>query len=181
MGINAGTMAMYSAGAQGAGAATSAIGAYSSAKSQQISLRGAADIADINAQQAELAGQQELLRGNALVAATTARAGQIKGSQRASMAKNGIDLSDGNAAEVLASTDIMKETDVNTITANAVRSAWGQRIQSTNFKNEALTKRAGADSISPMLAATTSLLGSSSQVASSWYSMNKNGVAPRGT
>lgn len=167
-------------GMQAAGAATSAIGAYSSAKSQQIGLRGAADIADINAEQAEKGGQQELLRGNALVAAATARAGQVKGSQRAAMAKNGIDLSDGNAAEVLASTDIMKETDANTITANAVRAAWGYRTQSTNFKNEALSKRAGADSINPALAGATSLLGSASQIAGSWYMMNKGGsTAPK--
>lgn len=163
---------------QGAGAVTSAFGAYGSAKSQQIGLRGAADIADINAQQSELGAQQELLRGNALVAMSTARAGQVKGSQRVAMAKNGVDLSDGNPAEVLASTDLMKETDTNTITANAVRAAWGYRTQATNFTNEALMKRAGAASISPGMAAATSLLGSSSQVASSWYMMNKAGAKP---
>lgn len=172
MGISAGTMAM---GAQGAGAAMSAVGSYYGAKSQQTSLRGAADIADINAGQAELSAQQELLRGNAQVAQVTQRAGQIKGAQRASMAKNGIDLSDGNAAEVLTSTDIEKETDVNTITSNAIRAAWGQRIQSTNFKNDANMKRAGADSISPFMAGATSLLGSAAQVSNSWYTMNKAG------
>lgn len=180
MGIEAGTMATASMGAQGAGAAMSAVGSYFGARSQQVALRGAADIQDINAGQTELSAQQELARGNAQVAQVTRRAGQIKGSQRAAMAKNGVDLGDGNAAEVLASTDIMKEEDVNTITANAVRAAWGERMVATNQKNDAAAKRAGANSISPGMAAFTSLIGSSSQIASSWYSMNKSGAMPKG-
>lgn len=139
-------------------------------------MRSAATIADINAGQSELAAQQELARGNATVAATSQRAGQVKGAQRAALAANGVDLSEGSAAEVLTSTDLAKENDINTITANAVRAAWGQRMQATNFENEALTKRAGADSISPLMATTTSLLGSASQIASSWYMLNKAGV-----
>lgn len=175
MGIQTGAM-----GAMGAGAAMSAVGSYFGAKSQQTALRGAADIADINAGQTELAAQQELARGNAQVAQVTRRAGQIKGSQRAAMAKNGIDLGEGNAAEVIASTDIMKDEDVNTITANAVRAAWGQRIVATNQRSDANAKRAGADSISPLMAGATSLIGSASQIAGSWYMMNKAGATGKG-
>lgn len=169
--------------AQGAGAAASAVGAYFGAKSQQVQLRGAADIADINARQSELSAQQELARGNAAAASVSARAGQVKGAQRAALATNGVDLGVGSAAEVLTSTDLAKENDINTVTANAVRAAWGQRMQATNFTNEALTKRAGADSISPLMAGATSLLGSASSVASSWYTLNKSGAmaAPKGT
>lgn len=180
MGISAGSLAM---GAQGAGAAMSTVGAYFGAKSRKMELEGQAAMSDLNAQQSELAAQQELAKGNAQIAAVTARAGQVKGSQRAAMAANGIDLGEGSAAEVLTSTDIMKEEDVNTISANAVRAAWGQRIESTNHKNDALMKRAGARGISPGMSAFSSLLGSASQVATSWYSMNKAGagVAPKGT
>jgi hypothetical protein len=178
MGIAAGTMAQGSLALQGAGAASAAVGAYYGAKSQQIAARGAAAIGDINAQQSELAAQQELFRGNAEVAAATQRAGQVKGAQRTALAANGVDLGVGSAAEVLTSTDIAKENDINTITANAVRSAWGYRTQATNFQNDALAKRASADSISPGMAAFTSLLGSAGQVASSWYVLNKAGAMP---
>lgn len=192
MGINAGTFANMNWGqsAQIAGAGVSAIGAYSSAKSQQLALSGAADIADINAGLSEQAAQQELARGGAAVASASARAGQVKSSQRAAMAANGVDLGEGSAAEVLASTDLYKEGDINTLTANAVRAAWGQRVQATNYKNEASSKRAGADSISPVMAGATSLLGSAGTIANSWYSLKKGGagsmpnaqnVAPRGT
>ena len=182
MGITAGTIGQTLLAGQAAGAAASAVGSYYGARSQQITARGAADIADINAGQSELAAQQELARGNAQVAAVTMRAGQVKGAQRTALAANGVDLGVGSAAEVLTSTDIQKEEDINTITANAVRAAWGQRMQATNFTNEALTKRAGADSISPGMAGFTSLLGGATQVASSWYTLNKAGVitTPKG-
>ena len=182
MGIAAGTIGQTLLAGQAAGAAASAVGSYFGAKSQQISARGAADIADINAGQSEFAAQQELARGNAQVAAVTMRAGQVKSAQRAALAANGVDLGVGSAAETLTSTDIAKEEDINTITANAVRAAWGQRMQATNFRNEALTKRASADSISPGMAGFTSLLGGSTQVASSWYTLNKAGVfnTPKG-
>lgn len=176
MGIAAGAIGPTLLGAQVAGAAASTVGAYYGAKSQQISARGAADIAEINAGQSEQAAQQELARGQDQVAAVTLRAGQMKGAQRAALAANGVDLGEGSAAEILTSTDIAKENDANAAWANAVRAAWGQRMQATNFKNEALTKRAGADSISPGMSAFTSLLGSASQVASSWYMLNKAGV-----
>ena len=160
---------------QAGGAAVSAIGSYSSASSQKSSLNYQAGIADINAHQAELNAQQELFKGNAAVAQSTARAGQVKGAQRAAMAANGIDLGEGSAVDVLTSTDLLKEQDTNTITANAVRAAWGQRTQATNYQNEALTKRASADSISPFMSAATSLLGSAGSVAASYYAMNKVG------
>lgn len=183
MGIAAGAAAPTLLGVQAAGAASSAVGAYFGAKSQQIAARGAAAIDDLNAQQSELAAQQELSRGQSQVAAVTLRAGQVKGAQRAALAANGVDLGVGSAAEQLTSTDIEKENDINTITANAVRAAWGQRMQATNFSNDAIAKRASADSISPAMSGFTSLLGSASSIAGSWYMLNKAGAftAPKGT
>jgi hypothetical protein len=163
------------------GAVVAAIGAISSAMSQRLALKGAAEIAEINAAVAERAAQQELSRGQDLVAQATERAGQVKGAQRAAMAANGIDLGEGSAAEVLTSTDLAKERDMQTIQANAVRAAWGHRVNATSLTSQARTDRAGADSISPLVAGTSSLLSSAGQIASSWYSMNKNGVALKGT
>lgn len=181
MGIAAGMIAPAALGMQAAGGASAAMGSYYSARSQQIAARGAAQIAELNAQQSELAAQQELARGNAAAASVSARAGQVKSAQRVALAANGVDLGQGTAAELLTSTDIAKEEDIDTITANAVRAAWGQRMQATDHRNDAIAKRASADSISPGMAAFTSLLGSSTQIASSWYSMNKVGAAPKGT
>jgi hypothetical protein len=104
------------------------------------------------------------------------QAGHLKARQRVGQAAGGIDLGTGSAAEVRASTDIMKEIDANTLGANAVRSAWGQRMQGTNYQNQALMARANAAAISPGAAAATSLLGSAGKVASSWYAFNKAGA-----
>lgn len=173
MGFTSSQLATASLIGQIGGGVTSAVGSYFSAATQKINLNTQAAIADSNARIAEVGAQSALLQGQQQVGALTLKAGQLKSSQRASMAANGIDLGVGNAAEIQASTDIMKEIDANTLTANAVRSAWGYRTQAVNFQNEALMKRAGADSISPGMAAAGSLLGSAGTVASSWYSLNK--------
>ena len=176
MGIPSAQLAQASMVGQIGGAATSAIGSYFGAATQKAVLNGQASVADSNARISELGAQSALMQGQQQVGALTLKAGQLKSSQRAAMAANGIDLGTGNAAELQASTDIMKEIDANTLTANAVRSAWGYRTQAMNFKNEALTRRASAGAISPGMAAASSLLGSAGSVASSWYGMNKAGM-----
>lgn len=173
MGIPTAQIAQLSMIGQVGGMASSAIGSYFSAGAQKATLQGQAAIADANARISELGAQSALNQGQQQVGALTLRAGQLKSSQRAALAANGVDLGEGNAAEIQASTDIMKEIDSNTLTANAVRSAWGYRAQAVNFENDALMKRAGADSISPGMAAATSLLGSAGSVASSWYQWRK--------
>lgn len=159
---------------QVAGKAQGAVGAHGDAKSEKMSLNYQAAMDDLNAEQAERSAQQELAKGNEQVAMATMRAGQVKGSQRASMAANGIDLGEGSAAEVLTSTDMMKENDINTLTSNAIRSAWGQRIEATNHKNAALMKRAGASTINSTARAIDSIAGGAGQLAQSWYSMSKS-------
>lgn len=176
MGFNAGQLATASMIGQIGGGVTSAIGSYYGAATQKATLKGQAAVADINARIAELGAQSALLQGQQQVGALTLKAGQLKSSQRTAVAANGIDLGSGNAVEIQASTDIMKEIDANTLTANAVRSAWGYRTQAVNFQNEALTKRATAGAISPFGSAAGSLLGSAASVAGSWYSLNKVGA-----
>lgn len=155
------------------GAASSAIGSYYSAAQQKINLKTQANLADINARIAELGAQSALLQGQQQVGALTLNAGRLKSRQRAALAANGVDLGEGNAVEIQASTDIMKEIDANTLEANAVRTAWGMRTQATNYQNEALAARTTAGAISPGMSAVSSLLGSAGSVASSWYQYSK--------
>lgn len=205
---------------QGAGAASSAVGAYYGAKSSKNSLDLQANLADINAAStldmveinaasvrdtvainsrlAEGAAQSTLLTGQRQEQQSRISTANLKGTQRASMAANGIDLGAGTAVQVLTSTDAMGEVDAATIQSNAVRSAWGYRTQSVlqnnqmlnqsmnqttqaksqamNQTNQALMSRASAGAISPLGSATTSLLGSAGSVAGNWYQYNKAGV-----
>lgn len=161
---------------QSFGAASSAVGSFYSAKSMKSQLSFEAGMADINARIAEIGARQELLNGQKQVGSLTLQAGQLKSKQRTAMGANGIDMSEGNAVELRASTDLMKEIDVNTIEANAVRSAWGYRTQGANYQAEAATKRGTASGISPFGSAAGSLLSGAGQVASSWYQYNKPGA-----
>lgn len=158
------------------GALSGAIGSFYSAKVAKINLEGQAFLADTNARIAELGAQSVLNQGQQEIGRLTMQAGKVKSAQRVALAANGVDLGEGNAAELQASTDIMKETDRNTIEANAVRSAWGYRMQAVNSQNDAIIKRSAADSISAFGAAGSSLLGSAGSVASSWYQPNKAGA-----
>lgn len=176
MGFNASQLASASLIGQIGGVAASTVGSYYGAATQKAAIGGQADIARINARIAELGAQSALSQGQREVASLTMKAGHIKSGQRAAMAANGIDLGVGSAAEIQASTDLMKEIDKNTIEANAVRSAWGYRTQAVNFENEALAKRAVAGTISPFGSAAGSLLGGAGSVAGSWYSLSRLGA-----
>lgn len=176
MGFSPSMLATTSLIGQIGGAASSAIGSYYSASTQKINLQSQANMAEANARIAEMGAQSALHQGHKQYGAHTLKAGQLKSAQRASMAANGIDLGEGSAAEVLASTETMKDIDANQILANAVRNAWGYRMQGVNYQNEALAARAGAKGIKPGMSAFNSLLGSATSVANSWYGMRQAGV-----
>lgn len=181
MGMSPSTLSTISMVSQGVGAVTSAFGAKSSAQNTQSNLLAQAGMADVNARIAELGAQSALQQGQHQIGSLTMRAGQIKSSQRARLAANGVDLGVGNAAELQASTDLMKEIDVNTAELNAIRNAWGYRSQGVNFQNEALLKRTAAGNIKPGMAFTSSLLGSAGSVAANWYKFANNSTPPAQT
>ena len=167
--FNPSTMAGLSAVGSTLGAVSSGIGAYYGAQMSQLNLQHAAFMSDLNAKMAEKEAQYTLDRGQKMIGQLTLKAGMMKSSQRARLAANGVDLGQGNAAEILASTDIMKESDALTISADATRAAWNSRIQATNYSNDAMMKRTSASGISPFSSLTASLLGSAGSVANSWY------------
>lgn len=168
-------MGSFGVGMQAIGAITGAIGSFYSAKSAREQLLLQSNISRINAQMAENTAQSALYAGQAEVGRQTLRAGQLKSAQRASLAANGVDLGVGSAAETLASTDVMKDIDKNTIEQNAIGSAWGYRTQASNYMIDAAAKSMTRDAISPAGSAATSLMGSAGQVASSWYQYKKAG------
>ena len=169
------------------GAVQSGIGAYYSAQSAKDNLQFQSEMSsinarmsEINARQAERTAQSILYAGEKAQGQVSLRAGKVKGAQRASQGARGIVAGEGNAAEEIATTDLMKETDMLTINANATRSAWAARMagvnaqtQSINASNEALLRGVSAAGISPFMSAGTSLLNSGAAVATSWYSMQR--------
>ncbi|MCG9075303.1 hypothetical protein LH435_15090 [Laribacter hongkongensis] len=173
---SSGALAQASLISQVGGVAASTAGGYYSAKSQKSAAQFNAAMAELNARQSEQQAQSALQQGQRQVAAITLKAGQLKSAQRAALAANGVDLGTGSAAELQASTDIMKAADAGTAELNALQAAWGYRMQGVNSKNQALMARAQARSISPFGAAASSLLGGAGQVANSWYGLSKVGA-----
>lgn len=153
-----------------------ALGAYTSARQTRDTLDYQAQLADINAGLSEQAAQAELQRGQREERSVRLRTAQLKSTQRTALAANGVDLGEGSARDILTSTDVMGEADANTAAANAVRAAWGYRVQGSNYQSEARVKRAQADGINPMFAASTSLLGSATNVAGMWGNMKRMGA-----
>lgn len=154
---------------QAGGAISGAIGGFYSSKMTKNQLAFEADISRINARLAELGARSAFEKGQQEVASLTLQAGQLKSRQRAAMAANGIDLGEGSAAEIQASTEIMKEIDKNTLEANAVRSAWGYRVEASNLQSAAMMKEGSAAGISPFATGASSLLTSAGKVAKQWY------------
>jgi hypothetical protein len=148
-----------------------ALGAGDAAASQRSSLNFSAGISDINARMAEQAAQSELLRGEREYGNARLRTAALRGRQRASLAANGVDLGVGSAAQIQTSTEVMGEIDANTIQANAIKTAWGHRMEATNHRNDALMKRTSASGIDPDKAVFSSLVSGAGRI----YGMSQFG------
>ena len=147
--------------------------------------------ADYNAQVANnnaiIASQQRsttLQQGELEAQNAMRKQASIIGDQRAQMSANGIDLTQGSAQDILASTKFLGGIDVNTIQSNAARQAWGYSVQGMNDKSAANLETWKANSINPAaigaMAAGTSILSSVGSAASSYASSGMGGKAATG-
>jgi len=162
--------------AQGFGLGMSTVGAFFSAKSEQDALRSQARVAEINARIADSNARHELEQGNFQERQIKFQGTRMKSAQTAGYASRGIDIANSNSAlATITGTDVLTEADVIQTRANAVRAAWGQKIEATNLRNAARSARATAKGISPGMSAATSLIEGAGKVAASWYSMSKEG------
>ena len=146
------TAALYSSVA---GAGMSAYGQYQQAEAMK-------DAANYNHKVAEMQAADARDRGAVEQEQLGRKIGQLRGQQRANMAANGLDLSDGTPAALLDQTDYYGLEDQRTLATNIEREASG-------FSNRARLAGMQADGIDPMLSAGGSLLTSAGNVADRWY------------
>lgn len=163
-------------GMQAAGAASSTVGSFYGAKAAKADALFQADMAAMNAAQAEKSAQRTLLAGQTEEQRVRLATAQLKSRQRAAMAASGVALDSASAVNVLTSTDVMGDIDANTVAMNALAAAWGQRVEATNYTMQGTMARASARGISPAMAGFSSALTGATQVASTWYSLNKVGA-----
>lgn len=159
-----------------AGAGLQAYGAYRSSKAQQAAYNYNAQVGELQAQASDVEAADALARGEQAVTQHRQQVSQLKGRQRAVLAANGVDLGEGSALNILTDTDVMGEYDANIIRQNAEREAYGHRKQAWAYRSGATLDRFGADSQSPLLAGTSTLLSGAGSVASQWYSFKTAGA-----
>ena len=143
------------------GAVAGGIGSFFSALGQKNALNFQAQMDDANALHAASAGTDQASQ-------ILQRGGQMMATQKASMAANGVELGDGSAAQVVASTDTMSQVDANTTVNNAMQQAF-------SYQADATSKRAAAGAISPAMAGFGTLLTGASSVAAQW-AMGQTGI-----
>lgn len=160
--------------AQGISNTIQAFGSLGITRHQNAIAQSQANIARLNAQMMEWQAQSRLRSNEKDQVRLTMQAGQTKASQRAALAANGIAVGEGSAAELQASTDIIKEIDSNQLTANARREAWGMRMQAAKYEGQSLM--AEAQKKNKWLTFGTTLLQGASQVANSYMLYNAYGL-----
>lgn len=163
-------------GAQAVGGGLSAVSAFGAAASQRSGLRYQAEAAELNAVTAERQAAAAMERGQFQVNQVRRAGSQAKGTAVQQYAKDGVDLTAGTPAEVLTSIDILSEQDAQQAEINAIREAWGYRTSAENERSQARSARATASAISPGMAAATSLLGTATSVATSYYGFKQAGA-----
>jgi len=154
-----------SAGLFGFGAGLSAMSARNQAQGQKNMLGFEAQVAG---NQAAIAGYQAEIAqqvGASREQDSRLQTAQQFGSQRARMAASGVDLGQGSATDVLASTEYMGERNAMMIRDDTNRQVWNERNQQAMYQTQQRAKLAQADAINPDMAAFGSLLGSAASFA----------------
>lgn len=114
-------------------------------------------------------------QGEAIISRVTRKAGQVKGRQRTAAAANGVAIGVGNSAELMASTDIQKEEDMQNARLNAIANAWGYQNAAGQYGAQAasLSAVSGYNSGSGAYGKSfDSAIEGASNVAKTWYTIN---------
>lgn len=174
---SAATLASASQGLMIAGTVAGAYGAYNQSKASKASLEYQASVARNNAEYSESQARDAIRRGQVAENDVRRRTAQLRGSQRARLAANGVDLGEGSALNILLDTDYFGELDALNVRDNSNREAAALRTQGSNQIGNANLLDARADMESPIGAALPTLLTGAGAVANSWY-RNKSPITP---
>ena len=169
-------MAEAALAAQAAGGAMQTVGSYYAAAGQKMQLKLQARLAEINAEMANSQARDALMQGQRAEQAVRMQGAQVKSAQRAAMGASGVDLSSETSVALQTSTEFLSELDANTVKANALRAAWGHRMNAVNYRGQAIMGRAQAKAISPAMAAFSTLLTQGAQFGQSYAGYKNAGM-----
>lgn len=132
-----GTLAIVATATAVAGTITSSVASY-----QQKRYEAKVNEANQRAENERV--RDALDRGETTARDAARRQGQLAGAQRAAMAANGIDVSFGSAADLLADTAMYGREEQTTIRENTRREIMGYDINAANFGAAANASRSAA-------------------------------------
>jgi hypothetical protein len=132
-----------------------------------------AGVARNNQITAGYAADDALRRGELEAQRVQRQASQLTGTQRASYAAKGMDITEGTPGDVIDQTNFFGQVDANTARYNGKVEAWQKKTQAQNFgaQADAASSRASG-------AMAGSLLSGAGSVASSWYAYGGANKAP---
>ncbi|QHI17191.1 hypothetical protein [Acinetobacter haemolyticus] len=131
-------------------AGVNALSEYQKSKAAKAAYKQQAKIADINADLSDKQARTAIDSGRNQVEDYQRNVSAFKSSQINALADNGIDVSQGSAIDLLASTEMQAQSDIDTLRYNAALQSWGHRVEQTNFVNQARGLRTQANSINPV-------------------------------
>lgn len=155
------------------GAINAGVNAYYSSKINKIQMELQAKLAEENQRMSELAAQDALYQSQVKIGEISRKAQQVKSNQKVSMAAAGIAAAGGTYAEVLTSTDIMKEESINIETMNGYKAAWGYRMQGLNYGAQAGAARVSASSGNAFIQGFTGLASGLTNAAYQYALFNR--------
>jgi hypothetical protein len=169
-------MANFSTAMQVGGAVTSTIGAYNKSKGEKAAYEYQAQVAANNKQITEWQVSDAAQRRTKDLAAQQLKQRQFAGSQRAAMAANGVDITEGSALNILSDTEFMGQLDQNTIKDNSNKEIFNYKVQGANFDSNSEMLKMRADAENPMAAAGSTFLTGAGAVADGWYKKKQAGI-----
>lgn len=149
-----------------AGTAASAYGQYRSAQGQQAAAAYQAAVHRNNQIIAQQMAENALERGRIQEQNHRQKVAQVLARQETLFGAAGISLAEGTAIDVFGDTAEMGETDALTIRYNSEREAEAYLLKAQNAGQSAVLADAAGASISPGMAAGTTLLTGFGKVAS---------------
>lgn len=151
-----------------ASVAMTAFGAMQQSKAAKAQADYSSAVARNNQTIANWNAADALARGQKEEDAMRLKTAQLKGTQRASMAARGLDISEGSSLNILSDTDYMGEQDALTVRGNAKREAWAYQNKAQGFGADADMQSAVADAQNPLMAGVMSVVGGAGNVADKW-------------
>lgn len=129
-----------------------------------------AKVGDNNARILEANAKAALIAGSDEESRYRISAGQLKGSQKAALAANGIDVASPVAQDIARSSDAVANTDAAVIRYNAEREAYAGRIAASSAKANANISRAlGVNALaSGLFKAGSSFISGASSLSDKW-------------